>query len=519
MNVVAGGSYGKAADYVYMNHRLAYAEAGQWGIFRVLAPGTPQIAALDSHDTGNRIIETANRDDKPLPWVGSVMVFALCGFGVLLVRGGSRGTRMMGLLLAFLALTYFAAAALAADEEAKSGTIRSLKSYNPDSPVISGEASAKADKRIRPLASYNRHKSAPKVWATYIIPQSARGKLAPLPEISPPNPFAAELGKMLFFDNRVSGDADISCATCHQPGKGWADGEALSTGYPGTRYFRNTPTIINAVYADYLYWDGRLGGDDPATQVRDSINDSHFMSSDGRVMLERMKQIPEYVELFEKGGLGEPTHTGITKAIAAFERTLVSRNVPFDNYLKGDGNALSAQAKQGLELFKGKAGCVQCHNGPYLADQKPHNLGLPENPEVFSDPFRVVTFRSQLKFVGTPNYMNLRNDPGHFAVSKLYKDFGKFITPTLREVSRTAPYMHNGMLPTLEAVVDFYNAGGGIKSRRKDPLLKPLNLSAGERSALIEFLKSLSGEEIIMQVAQKELPGYKIIKNWYATKN
>ena len=519
VNVVAGGSYGKAADYVYMNHRLAYAEAGQWGIFRVLDPGTPQIAALDSHGTGNRAVETAKLNDEPLPWLGSMVAFALCGFGVLIVRGGSRGARMMGLLLAFLALTYFAAAALAADRDTKSGDVRSLNSYNQQPIVTSVEEKTSADKRIRPLASYNRHKSAPKVWATYLIPQSARGKLAPLPEISPSNPFAAELGKMLFFDNRVSGDADISCATCHQPGKGWADGEALSTGYPGTRYFRNTPTIINAVYADYLYWDGRLGGDDPATQVRDSINDSHFMSSDGRVMLERMKQIPEYVELFEKGGLGEPTHTGITKAIAAFERTLVSRNVPFDNYLKGDGNALSAQAKQGLELFKGKAGCVQCHNGPYLADQKPHNLGLPENPEVFSDPFRVMTFRSQLKFVGTPNYMNLRNDPGHFAVSKLYKDFGKFITPTLREVSRTAPYMHNGMLPTLEAVVDFYNAGGGIKNRHKDPLLKPLNLSADERSALIEFLKSLSGEEIIMQVAQKELPGYKIIKNWYATKN
>ena len=174
---------------------------------------------------------------------------------------------------------------------------------------------------------------------------------------------------MLFFDYRISGDADISCSTCHVPEKGWADGEALSTGYPGTRYFRNTPTILNVAYSDYLYWDGRLGGDDLATQSRDSINDSHFLSSDGRIMVERMKQVPAYVELFEKA-FGEPSLTRITKAIAAFETTLVSRNVPFDRYLKGDGNALSAEALKGLALFTGKAGCIRCHDGPYLSDQK-----------------------------------------------------------------------------------------------------------------------------------------------------
>ena len=413
------------------------------------------------------------------------------GFGVLIIRGGGRGTRILGVILAVIALGYSAANAMAAEEN--KGKIRSLNSYSLS-------------------------KRAPKVSAPYLVPLKSRNKLGPLPVLSAPNPAAVELGKMLFFDNRISGDVDISCAQCHQPGKGWTDGEALSTGYPGTRYFRNTPTIINAVFADYLYWDGRLGGDDPATQVRDSINDSHFLSSDGRVMLQRMKQIPEYVELFAKGGLGEPTHTGITKAIAAFERTLVSKNVPFDNYLKGDAKAISDSAKQGLELFKGKAGCVQCHEGPYLSDGKPHNLGLPENPEVFSDPFRVITFRSQLKFVGTPNYMNLRNDPGHFAVSKLYKDFGKFITPTLREVSRTAPYMHNGMLPTLESVVAFYNKGGG-KGRRTDPKIKPLGLSAGEQSALVEFLKTLSGDEIKIDVKQGDLPGYKVMPAWYSKKN
>ena len=582
VNVIAGGRNGIPGDYVYMNHRLAYAEAGQWGVFRVLASAVPQLASTEPQDAdqgkggevkdgqykvdfvpqdvGQGATETVDQTDlddtaqpdeevsnevidleqddaaflqgtvkgpgKSMgngtgssPWSTLTIVFAVCGFGALLLWSGRRGAKLACLFLALSSLTYFANVAMAADDAPKGGNIRSLDSYNPANPSVV-QIPGSADKRIRTLSSYNRVQRGPKVWARYLIPQDSRGKLAPLPVISPPNPIAAELGKMLFFDNRVSGDADISCAKCHQPEKGWADGEALSTGYPGTRYFRNTPTILNAVYADYLYWDGRLGGDDPATQVRDSINDSHFLSSDGRVMLERMKQIPEYVELFAKAGLGEPTHTGITKAIAAFERTLVSQNVPFDNYLKGNENAISAQARQGLELFKGKAGCTQCHNGPYLSDQKPHNLGVPENPEVFSDPFRIITFRSHLKFVGTPNYMNLRNDPGHFAVSKLYKDFGKFITPSLREVSRTAPYMHNGMIPSLKAVVAFYNSGGGANNKRKDPLLKPLNLNAGEQSALVEFLKTLSsGDKNIMQLTQKELPSYKIIKDWYAKQN
>lgn len=342
--------------------------------------------------------------------------------------------------------------------------------------------------------------------------------LAPLQPLKPPDPNAVKLGKMLFFENRISGDADISCSKCHIPEKGWTDGESLSTGYPGTRYFRNTPTILNVAYKSYLYWDGRLGGDDLATQARDSINDSHFLSADGRIMLERMKQIPEYADLFAKIYGADPYLTSMTQALAAFESTLVSTNVPFDRYLKGDQNALSAAARQGLALFSGKAGCIRCHNGPLLSDQKTHNVGVPENPEVFGDPFRVITLRSMTKFLGVPNYSNLRRDPGNFAVTKDYKDFGKFVTPGLREVSRTAPYMHNGMLPTLEAVVDFYAAGGG-KADNKSPLLEPLTLTGEDKAALVEFLKSLSGDPVIIQLAQKDLPGYEIVKDWYRKKN
>ena len=544
VNIVAGGPQKIPGDYVYMNHRLAYAEAGQWGLLRVLGSnamvrgpkvGDRRIVALDSYrfDGQGRRVADAGVLDLPesevaidtidisdarveessgvsLRWLGATMLLALCGFGaLLLIRGKARSSRIAAVLVFAISLSCLAVMA----QETR--PLKPLESYSPrekiDEPVDSGLT----DTRIGNLNAYSVKATASNAGQ---VPAFDRTRLGPLPPIVPPNRYAVALGKMLFFDNRLSGDADIMCATCHNPAKGWADGEQLSTGYPGTRYFRNTPTIINAAYADYFYWDGRLGGDDMATQVRDSINDSHFMSSDGRIMLERMKQIPVYVDLFKKSGMGEPSLTKITKAIAAFEKTLVSRNVPFDRYITGDARAISDQAKHGLELFKGKAGCIACHGGPYLSDQKPHRLGLPENPEVFSDPFRIITFRSQLKFVGTPNYSNLRNDPGHFAVTKLYKDFGKFITPTLREVSRTAPYMHNGMLLTLQDVVEFYDRGGGAGSR-KDPLLKPLSLSAAEKTALVELLKTFSGDPIIIKLAMKDLPPYVLMEDWYNKKN
>jgi cytochrome c peroxidase len=334
--------------------------------------------------------------------------------------------------------------------------------------------------------------------------------IGPLPKTDAPNPELAELGKMLFFDPRLSGDGALSCATCHNPAKGWGDGIPLSTGYTGSLYFRNAKTILNAVHARYFYWDGRLTASDLDTQVRDSITETHFMNMDGRLMLERLKQVPEYVQMFEKTLNGEPSFGRTLKAIAAFEKTVVSKNAPFDQ-----GN-LSPEAQQGRKLFEGKAGCIQCHNGAYFSDGKPHNIGVPENPDVFKDPVRHITFRSMLKFLGVPNYMNLRQDPGYYVVSKNRKDRGKFITPTLREVERTAPYMHNGVFDTLDEVIEFYNRGGG-NAPNKSPLLKPLWLSETEKVALITFLKSLSGDKIVVE--PPELPEYKLIENWREVKN
>ncbi len=338
--------------------------------------------------------------------------------------------------------------------------------------------------------------------------------LAPLPELKPQRPEEVELGKLLFFDNRTSGDADIRCSQCHDPRKGWADGLALSDGYPGTKYFRNTKTILNVAYSDLLYWDGRMDGGkgDLDSQVRDALTESYWHAMDGRIMLQRWKQVPDYVQRFKAVYNAEPDFELTLKTVSAFMRSLVSKNVPFDTYLKGDQHAISEQAKQGLALFQGKAGCIQCHNGAYLSDQKPHALGVPENPYVFLTPKRHTSYRAVLRNLGVPNRMKWLEDVGHFAVSKDRQDIGKFITPTLREVSRTAPYMHNGMLTTLDDVVEFYNKGGGSHPN-KDLLIRPLGLSPSEKAALVAFLKTLSGDEVIPPdldrlMDQKKLPAY-----------
>ena len=329
--------------------------------------------------------------------------------------------------------------------------------------------------------------------------------IGPLPAIEAPAAAQVELGKKLFFDYRLSGDATMSCSTCHIPDKGWADGLALSLAYPGTRYFRNTKTLINAAHARYFYWDARLSGKDLPTQVRDSITETHFLNMDGRVMLERLKQIPEYVQGFQKAFGAEPSFGGTLKAIAAFEKTLVSHNVPFDQ------GAMSPAAERGRGLFEGKGGCIQCHYGPTFTDYQAHETGVPDHPDIVGDPLRHLTLRSFAKFMGVPNFENLRDDPGFFTVTKMPADYGTFVTPSLRELVHTAPYMHNGTLATLEGVVDFYDAGGGA-GPGKDPLLQPLNLRAQDKTDLVAFLHALSGDPIAM--AAPELPEYEVIPNW-----
>jgi cytochrome c peroxidase len=339
-------------------------------------------------------------------------------------------------------------------------------------------------------------------WTTGSV---AAEPLAPLPPLDAGKPEQVQLGTLLFFDPRLSGDGGFSCDTCHDPAKGWGDGRALSAGYPGSEYFRNSQTLLNAAHYKRNYWDGRMAGSDLATLVRDHLTEAHFMQVDGRLVTERLKQVPEYVDAFQKAFGAEPSFGRTINAVASFVRTLTSRNAPADRFLKGDTGTLSADARLGFELLRGKAGCVQCHGGPLFSDEKFHVLGVPDNPDVFADPFRHISFRRFFRTLGAPGVEGYTSDPGLYGVTKIRTDWGRFRTPSLREVSRTAPYMHNGTLATLEDVVAFYNAGGGTHPK-KSPLLRPLGLTAGEQRALVEFLESLSGDPVVIE--RPELPDY-----------
>lgn len=331
---------------------------------------------------------------------------------------------------------------------------------------------------------------------------SARAELAPLPKVEDQDPAVVELGRRLFFEPRISGDGSISCATCHDPDKGWSDGLELSDGYPGTKYFRRTRSILNTANKRYLYWDGRMTGRDLPTLVRDHISEAHFMQADGRLVLERLRQIPYYERTFSEAMGGEPSYGRILNSIAAFVRTINSRNVPLDKFLAGDPNALSEDARAGMELFTGKAGCIQCHGGPMLSDEKFHSLGVSGNPALFEEPMRHITFRRFMKTLGVATYMRLDHDPGLYALTKQPGDDGKFKTPTLREVSRTAPYMHNGTLATLADVVEFYNRGGAEPAGGEASKLEPLGLDDDEKRQLVAFLESLSGDEVTVKVPE-----------------
>jgi len=323
------------------------------------------------------------------------------------------------------------------------------------------------------------------------LAQSKTSDIVPMPEAKPGNAAMVELGKYFFFDTRLSGDWGVSCATCHSPDKGWGDGMALSAGYPSVEYFRNSPTILNAKYRKRFMWDGRLDGADAGTLVRDMITEAHTMNMDSRLMQERMKQIPEYDALWKKWRKDDINGMRMFNTIGEFIKTLQTTNAPFDKFAKGDTTAISVDAKAGYDLFKGKAGCAACHNGPIGSDGELHATGVPENPDLLKNPLRTITLLRHYATSGMPNYMNARTDVGAYAITKDARDMGKFQTAQLRDLKYTAPYMHNGVFKTLDDVVAFYNQGGG-----KGSVLKPLNLSSGEQKSLVAFLLTLSGDPV-----------------------
>jgi len=308
-----------------------------------------------------------------------------------------------------------------------------------------------------------------------------QGGIGSLPNVpisanNPQTDAKIELGKMLFFDKRLSGNNTISCSTCHDPEKGYADGRPRAMGFGGKELGRHSPTVLNAAYNGPQFWDGRAVSLED--QAEKPIEATVEMNLPREVMVGRLSSIPEYKKRFHDVFGEEPSLSNVAKAVAAFERTIVTPDSPFDRYARGDKQALSIQEKKGLVLFMSKAACSQCHNGPNFTDNQFHVIGIPQQGP-------------------------LQEDLGRYSVSKDEKDKGAFKTPTLRNIALTAPYTHDGAFQTLDEVVEFYNQGGGSVSNKSPKILK-LHLTRQEKADLVAFLKSLNGK--LPVVAMPRLP-------------
>ena len=324
-----------------------------------------------------------------------------------------------------------------------------------------------------------------------------------------------ELGKLLFFDPRLGGDASISCASCHDPKEGWAWPDQISRGYPGTVHWRNSQTIVNTAYYNKLFWAASA----PSLEAQAPSAAKGGVAGNGEndLMEARLALIPEYKKRFnEVFGDEWPLIANAWRAIASFERTLNQYDTPLDKYIEGDKSALSEEQIRGKALFEGKANCIACHNGAMATDEQFYNIGVPYSLRWEEDGLAQITFRFEnyAKGVTEEKYRTVKDDMGLYFRGKMNSDKGKFRVPSLRYTAYTAPYMHNGELFTLEEVVDFYNAGGVTEDERttdftetKTPLIKPLGLTDEEKEDLVAFLEAFSGDEIAMQ--KPILPDYK----------
>lgn len=295
------------------------------------------------------------------------------------------------------------------------------------------------------------------------------------------NPYSAakvELGRLLYFDKRISADGTLSCATCHHPAKGFTDQAQFSTGIKGQVGGINSPTVINRAYGAIQFWDGRASSleDQAVGPMANPIE----MGNTHPVVVETLRKIPGYRARFKSVfGTEDFTLDHIAKAIATFERTVLSGNSPYDKYKLGNKAALNASQVRGMDVFFNKAKCDQCHEGASFTLNSFHNLGVGQDK-------------------ASP-------EPGRFAVTKNPADFGAFKTPTLREIEHTFPYMHDGSLKTLEEVVEYYDKGG-IPNKNLDERIKKLNLTAQDKADLVAFMKSLSGTGWQQLTEPKEFP-------------
>lgn len=295
----------------------------------------------------------------------------------------------------------------------------------------------------------------------------------PVPENNPMTDKKVELGKILYFDPKLSGDNDRSCATCHLPALGWSDGLPLFNAIGDEEGARHSPSIINSGYYTSNFWDGRA--ESLEEQAKGPISSPVEMNQNLDELVDELKAVEGYPEMFEEAFGEEITVDNIAKAIAAFERTIVINDTRFNQFLDGDYDALTEQEIQGMELFAGKAQCITCHSGPNFSDNEFHNIGIEGD------------------------------DKGRMDVTGDEADDGAFKTPTLYGIGHHPPYMHDGSLETLEEVIDYYDRGGD-NHPNKSPLIQELNLTDEEKEALLAFLNVLTGENPEVEVPEN-IPG------------
>jgi cytochrome c peroxidase len=291
------------------------------------------------------------------------------------------------------------------------------------------------------------------------------------PKENPYNRKKMELGRLLYYDKRLSSDGTISCASCHSVPHAFADRRNVSEGVLNRKGNRHAPTVINTAYVAPLFWDGRAK--DLEEQVKGPISNPKEMTTSinadeaFKLCQKRIHGINGYHTLF-KDVFGDDSCSidHIAQAIATFERTVLSGNSPYDKYMAGDKSALTTEQIHGLQVFK-KVGCANCHAGPNFTDGRFLNIGVGMDSK-------------------TP-------DLGRYEITKNPRDWGSFKIPTLREVEHSYPYMHDGSHKTLEEVVDYYDRGGN-PNRNLSPLMKPLHLSEEDKRDLVSFMKALNGE-------------------------
>ena len=312
----------------------------------------------------------------------------------------------------------------------------------------------------------------------------------PIPEENPLTPEKIALGRKLFSDRLLSRDGTKACASCHEPERAFTDGRAVAVGVRGQTGTRSAPTLVNRGYGRSYFWDGRAPTLE--AQVVEPITNPKELNLTLEEAVGRLAQARDYLDDFRTAFGQDVNARDLARALASYVRTITSGNAPLDRYMNGERDALSGQERAGLAIFRGKGNCTSCHVGPTLSDEQFHNTGVawkrlrplasadaPGSSEPGQGPAGGEESREMV-------------DLGRFVVTGKEADRGAFKTPTLREIARTAPYMHDGTFSTLEEVVDFYDRGGN-KNPFLDSELRPLGLAGDEKRALLAFLRSLNG--------------------------